>query len=116
MQSNVITGNAAMDSIQRRGWFVGAFITPTDDPRSTSAVEVKWGVHVAGDRRSQWAEPSDSATLSILVSGCFWLQFPDREVRLATQGDYVLWLPEVAHSWWAEADSVILTVRWIAQD
>ncbi|MBL1178204.1 MAG: signal peptidase I [Pantanalinema sp. GBBB05] len=115
MQSHVITGNAAIDAAERRGWFVGEFITPTDDPRSTSALEVKWGIHVAGDRRAQWAGPSDSATLSVLISGRFWLQFPDREVLLADLGDYVLWLPEVSHSWWAEADSVVLTVRWVAE-
>lgn len=115
MQANVITGNAATETDQYRGWFVGEFITPIDDPRSTSAVEVKWGIHAAGDRRSQWAEPADTTTLSILISGRFWVQFPDEEVVLATQGDYVLWLPGVAHTWWAEEDSVILTVRWAAQ-
>ncbi|MDX2214818.1 MAG: hypothetical protein SFY66_16135 [Oculatellaceae cyanobacterium bins.114] len=40
----------------------------TDDPRSTSAVEVKWGIHAASDRRSQWTEPLQVTTLSILTS------------------------------------------------
>lgn len=112
MPLNVMTGNAQLEAVKRRGWFVGEFMTPTDDPRSTSALEVKWGIHAAGDRRSEWADPSDTTTLSILISGRFCLQFPDGEVVLAAQGDYVLWLPGVAHSWWAEAESVVLTIRW----
>lgn len=112
MQSNIITGNAQIEGKSRRGWFIGDFITPTDSLRSTSAVEVKWGIHAAGDRRSQWTEPSETTTLSILVSGRFCLQFPDDEVTLSSQGDYVLWLPGVAHSWCAEEASVVLTVRW----
>lgn len=107
-----MTGNAEIDADKRRGWFIGEFIKPVDDFRSTSAVEVKWGVHAAGDRRSNWAEPSETTTLSLLISGRFCLQFPDGEVMLASQGDYALWLPGVAHSWWVEEDSVVLTVRW----
>lgn len=112
MLSNVTTGNAYSDGEERRGWFVGSFITPSNSARSTSALEVKWGVHVAGDRRPQWAEPAETTTLSILISGRFCLQFPDGEIVLASQGDYALWLPGVAHCWRAEADSVVLTVRW----
>jgi quercetin dioxygenase-like cupin family protein len=114
MPLNVITGNAQAEANKRRGWFVGGFITPTEDPRSTSSVEVKWGIHAAGDQRPEWAEPSQTTTLSILISGRFRLQFPDGEVVLAAQGDYVLWLPDVAHSWQAEADSVVVTVRWLS--
>lgn len=110
--SNIITGNAQLESDQRWGWFVGEFIAPTDDPRSTSAVEVKWGVHAAGDCRSQWAEPSEATTLSILISGRFCVQFPQGEVVLSSQADYVLWPPGTAHSWRAEEASVVLTVRW----
>ena len=112
MLSDVITGNAHLESGQRRGWFIGEFITPSDDPRSTSAVEVKWGVHGEGDRRTEWSGPSETATLSILISGRFRLEFPDGEVVLASQGDYALWLPNVAHTWLAEEASVVLTVRW----
>ncbi len=113
MLSNVTTGNAYSDGEERRGWFVGPFITP-DSPRSTAALEVKWAGHGAGDRRAQWAEPAETTTLSILISGRFCLQFPDGKIVLASQGDYALWLPGVAHFWWAEADSVVLTVRWQA--
>lgn len=112
MPTNVITGNAPKEANKRRGWFIGEFISPTNDLRSTADVEVKWGTHAADDRRSEWAEPSEATTLSILIQGRFRLQFPDGEVVLASQGDYVLWLPGVAHSWWAEETSTVLTVRW----
>lgn len=112
MQSNVITGNAQTESESRWGWFLGHFITPEGDPRSTDAVEVKWGIHAAGEGRSQWADPAAVTTLSILISGRFCVHFPEQEVLLTKQGDYVLWLPGIAHSWKAEADSVIVTVRW----
>lgn len=107
----VITGNAVHEADQHRGWFIGGFMT-AEDPRCTSSVEVKWGIHPEGDRRSQWAEPSDTRTLSILISGRFCVLFPEGEIVLATQGDYVLWLPGVAHSWCAQFPSVIVTVRW----
>ncbi len=110
--AGVTTGNAHLEAVKRRGWFIGEFITPADDPRSTNALEVKWGIHAAGDRRYEWAGPSATFTLSILISGRFWVQFLDGDIRLDSQGDYVLWRPEVAHSWWAEEDSVVLTVRW----
>ena len=109
---SVITGNAQIDGENHWGWFVGRFITPEDDPRSTASLEVKWGTHSAGEARSQWSPPADTTTLSVLVSGRFLLKFLDREVLLSRPGDYALWLPNTAHTWLAEADSVILTVRW----
>jgi quercetin dioxygenase-like cupin family protein len=33
-------------------------------------------------------------------------------VLLERQGDYVVWGPGVDHSWRAEEESVVLTVRW----
>jgi hypothetical protein len=38
--------------------------------------------------------------------------FRDREVALARPGNYVLWGPGEDHSWRAETDAVVLTVRW----
>ncbi len=111
---SVTTGNAQIDGETHWGWFVGKFITP-DDPRSTDRLEVKWGTHRAGEARSQWSPPADTTTLSVLVSGRFLLTFPDRQVWLSTPGDYALWLPNTAHTWLAETDSVVLTVRWNEQ-
>ncbi|MBD1927680.1 signal peptidase I [Trichocoleus sp. FACHB-90] len=112
MQPKVIFGNAQTEGKKRWGWILGHFVTPTDDPRSTTDLEVKWAVHQAGDSRDQWATNEEATTLSILIKGRFRLQFPEQEVLLSGEGDYVIWVPGVAHSWSAVEDSIILTVRW----
>lgn len=112
MQSQVVFGNAVTEGASRWGWFIGHFITPADDPRSTEALEVKWAIHKAGDTRTQWAVNTQATTLSVLIGGRFRLQFEDREIVLAREGDYVLWCPGVGHTWVAESDCTILTVRW----
>ena len=112
MPPKVVFGNASVESLSRSGWFLGHFVDPTDDPRSTPILEVKWGVHKAGDGRSEWAVNAEATTLSILIQGRFRLQFPEHEFLLSREGDYVLWLPGVSHSWSAEVDSTVLTVRW----
>ncbi|HEY9871946.1 MAG TPA: hypothetical protein V6D12_00820 [Candidatus Obscuribacterales bacterium] len=112
MSAEVVKGNALTEGESRRGWFIGHFINPTDDPRSTDIVEVKWAFHKAGEGRTQWATNAQATTLSMLISGRFCLQFPDQEVVLSNQGDYVLWLPGVPHWWSAESDSTVVTVRW----
>jgi hypothetical protein len=112
MPPKVVFGNASVEGANRWGWFLGHFITPTDDPRSTPLLEVKWGVHKAGDGRNQWATNVEATTLSILINGRFRLQFPEQEFVLSREGDYVLWCPGVPHYWSAEEDSTVLTVRW----
>jgi hypothetical protein len=112
MQSGIVAGNALADGKSRWGWFVGSFIDPKEDLRSTSDVEVKWGVHAKGDRRSDWTVDTQVTSLSILITGRFRLEFAERSVLLVQQGDYVLWMPGVEHSWEAEADSTVLTVRF----
>jgi quercetin dioxygenase-like cupin family protein len=112
MQPKVVFGNAQVDGANRWGWFVGHFITPTDNPRSTPCVEVKWTFHKAGDVRKEWAMNAEATTLSILIRGLFCLQFPDEKVVLSSEGDYVLWSPGVPHCWYAELDSTVLSVRW----
>ncbi|MBO3463563.1 signal peptidase I [Aetokthonos hydrillicola Thurmond2011] len=112
MQSQVVFGNAHVDGASRWGWFVGHFITPNTNPRSTTDVEVKWTVHKAGDMRKEWAMNAEATTLSILIKGRFRLEFLDQEVVLSSEGDYVIWAPGVSHCWFAELESTILTVRW----
>jgi hypothetical protein len=116
--SGVIFGNAAVEGSERAGWFIGHFIQPSDHPRSSSTLEVKWGIHQAGEGRSQWAINAKATTLSILINGCFCLHFPEQEVLLSQPGDYALWLPGVPHWWVAESATTIVTVRWpsIAED
>lgn len=115
MSPNVVVGNASVEGVNRWGWFLGHFITPTDDPRSTPMLEVKWGIHTAGDGRTQWATNLEATTLSILIKGRFRLQFPEQEVLLSREGDYALWVPGVPHYWSAEIDSTVVTVRWPSQ-
>lgn len=115
----IVFGNAASEGFDRRGWFVGHYITE-NSARCTTDVEVKWGVHAEGDRRSVWSANRSATTLSILIHGKFRLFFLDPEglpgqtcdVLLAEQGDYVLWLPGTPHTWRAEAASVVITVRY----
>jgi hypothetical protein len=112
MPPKVVFGNASVEGANRWGWFLGHFITSTDDPRSTPLLEVKWGIHKAGDGRTQWATNVEATTLSILINGRFRLQFPEQEFVLSREGDYVLWCPGVPHYWSAEEDSTVVTVRW----
>jgi hypothetical protein len=112
MQPEIIVGNSQTEGEAYRGWFMGHFLTPTDDPRATTALEVKWGNHPAGDTRPEWGVNEQATTLSILINGRFRLYFRDREVVLAQPGDYALWLPGVPHGWLAEEASTVLTVRY----
>jgi hypothetical protein len=105
-------GNAAEDGTAHRGWIVGSFIDPTLSGRSTADVEVKWGSHPAGQRRATWAPGGPQATLVILVQGRFRVDLVGGSAILVRQGDYVTWGPGTEHSWYAEADSVVITIRW----
>ncbi|MFR9722039.1 signal peptidase I [Streptomyces sp. MS19] len=99
---SVYTGHAGADAPLDHGWLLGHF-KPPDDPRHSADVEVKWGVHPRGERRT---------ALLVLVSGRFHVLLPDRTVILARQGDYVVWGAGVDHSWYAAEASVPVTVRW----
>lgn len=112
MQPKFVSGNAYTESGDRRGWFIGYFITPNDDLRSTNDIEVKWTVHKAGDQRKEWATNQEATTLSLLIRGRFRLQLLDEEIVLSSEGDYVLWSAGLPHCWFAELDSTVLTVRY----
>ncbi|MFI6031874.1 signal peptidase I [Amycolatopsis magusensis] len=105
------TGNAAADSARTKGWLVGHFI-PAGNPRHAADVEIKWGTHRQGERRSEWARGGTQTTVSLLVSGRFRVDFPGGHTVLARVGDYVMWGPGIDHSWEAIDDSVIVTIRW----
>jgi hypothetical protein len=111
---SVVTGNAAQDADPFRGWFVGQFVPAELGPRSTAAVEVKWGVHTLGETRAGWAASDGATSLSVLVRGSIRLFFASGdEALLAEPGDYALWPPGVAHRWRIEQDdTIVLTVRW----
>jgi hypothetical protein len=107
----IYAGNADVDAPADRGWLLGYF-KPPDDPRHSTDVEIKWGRHPGGDRRARWVRGEQRTALLMLISGRFHVELPDRTVVLTRPGDYVLWGPGVDHSWLAEQESVVVTVRW----
>ena len=59
-------GNAAHDGLQagRRGWFVGHFVPQGAGPAATDTVEVKWGVHLAGESKAIEGVNQTATTMS----------------------------------------------------
>jgi hypothetical protein len=104
-------GNAEDDGLDYRGWFVGNFIEASD-ARSTTDVEVKWGIHPAGDARPGWNPDEVATTLCLLVRGYFKLHFAAHAVTFNRPGDYAVWGPGIKHRWEAVEDSIVLTIRW----
>lgn len=111
MNETVYVGNAGSDAALDRGWLLGHFKDPSD-PRHSEALEIKWGVHPQGEERARWVTGEERTALLVLISGRFRVELPGRSVLLARQGDYVVWGRGVDHSWSAEEESVVLTVRW----
>jgi mannose-6-phosphate isomerase-like protein (cupin superfamily) len=107
-----IFGNVAGASKDTRGWFLGHFMPGAGNPLRTSQLELKWYTHGKGESRSEWAPGNPVTTLNILVRGQFVLLFPDREVALEKEGDFVLFGPGVPHSFHSVQESLVLTVRW----
>ncbi|MEU8252341.1 signal peptidase I [Nonomuraea sp. NPDC048916] len=111
MNSGVYVGNASKDAPDDQGWILGHFKAP-DDRRHSGDVEIKWGIHPRGDQRPAWVTGEERTALLILISGRFRMHFRGHSVVLENQGDYVVWGRGVDHSWTAEEDSVVMTVRW----
>ncbi len=107
-----VFGSAGDPATSSRGWFVGHFMPGEDNPLRTSDVEMKWFTHAKGETRPEWSPPSPVRTLNILIRGRFVLLFPDHEVLLQNEGDYVMFGPDIAHSYRCEEESVVMTVRW----
>lgn len=112
MKPTITFGNANIDGANYKGWFIGHFIDRLDDLRSTGAIEIKWGVHKAGENKSSWSKNIQATTLCVLITGRFRIKLQNREFLLSRDGDYVIWSPGIAHTWSAEEDTVILTIRW----
>jgi quercetin dioxygenase-like cupin family protein len=110
---NWYVGNASDDAPAHRGWILGHFIGPDGAPvRASQALEIKWGEHPTGEERAGWTSGEDRSTLVLLVSGRFRIDLSVGSATLERQGDYITWGPGIEHSWQAEEDSVVLTVRW----
>ena len=109
-------GNAAADQIRDSGWFVGQFVPAELGLRHQNDVEIKWGVHPDGDKRPRpWAH-GIGTTISVLVRGMLHVRFLVGErqetVTLAREGDYVIFGPDIVHSWEASGETIVLTVRF----
>lgn len=111
MDESVYVGNAGVDGASNAGWLLGHFMPAGQDIRHSTDVEVKWGVHPAGESRAKWVTDERRSALLVLINGRFRVELPDRTVRLTLPGDYVVWVG-VGHSWYAETDATVLTVRW----
>lgn len=105
-------GNAGRESQPFRGWLAGGFVPDHFGLRATNQLEVKWGQHLAGEGQAEWTLNRTATTISILLRGRDMVSFPDGDVLLEHEGDYVAWGPGVPHRWHALADSVVLTIRW----
>lgn len=106
------TGNAAADSTETRGWFVGHFIDQSLGLRHSDDVELKWGAHKAGEAREDWVTGETRTAIAILVSGKSEMEFRDQTVHLSRPGDYVMWTKGIDHRWRIIEDSIVLTIRW----
>lgn len=112
MADNWYAGNATADGDPYRGWLLGHFISDETAARKTEALEIKWGVHAAGDQRPEWTSGEERTTLVIMVRGKFRVDLSVGNILLEREGDYATWGPGIEHSWQAEEDSVVITVRW----
>lgn len=108
--SDIYVGNAAEAGQDTRGWIVGKFMP--EGIRQTDNVEIKWGLHPAGESREDWVTGEQRTTVCMLVAGRFALQFQDEEAMLSKPGDYVMWGAGVDHTWRALDNSTVITVRW----
>jgi hypothetical protein len=109
-------GNAALDQVGGSGWFIGQFIPAASGSRHQTAVEVKWGIHPDGDKRtSPWAQ-GYATTIAILVRGTLRVEFytgpTPQQVTMQKEGDYVIYGPEVVHSWEAIGETIVVTLRF----
>jgi quercetin dioxygenase-like cupin family protein len=112
MADNWHVGNAAVDGEDYRGWLVGHFIDRSNSVRASEAVEIKWGIHPAGERRDAWQTDEQRTTVLLLVKGRFRLDLSVGTFVLQNEGDYAMWGPGIDHSWQAEEDTAIITIRW----
>ena len=112
ISGNWHNGNAEVDGRERRGWILGHFIDPAEGVRSSKDAEIKWGVHLAGDRRAEWTADDQRTTLVLHVKGMFRIDLTEGSFTLEREGDYLVWGPGIDHSWEAVTDAVVVTVRW----
>jgi len=107
-------GNAIIDG--RGGWFFG---NHQFGQRFHSDVFMKYGLHHTGEECRQPYAPSAKMNMSILLEGGpFVHSFKDQagnqldDVWLEKVSDYVIYGPDVMHTWKAVKESTVLTVQF----
>ena len=109
-------GNANADQVRSSGWFISQFVAPELGLRHQTDVEVKWGVHPDETGDFSPGANGNGTTISVLVVGVLRITFhvdgTQQEVMLQKRGDYVVFGPDVVHSWEATGDTIVLSVRF----
>ena len=109
-------GNAAADRVRNTGWFLGQFVPAELGLRHQTDVELKWGIHPDGEKRSHPGANGNGTTVSVLIHGTLHVAFHIGEtpqvVTLRKEGDYIVFGPDVVHSWEAVGETVVFSVRF----
>src|SRR5437016_14455043 len=66
-QASFYFGNAPADQVRGSGWFIGQFVPPELGLRRQTDVEVKWGLHPDGEKRSRTWANRNGTTISVLI-------------------------------------------------
>ena len=125
-------GNVETINTNGTGWIVGYSSGLESFPLRympqggcAHTVGVKWMDHHTTDEPAKGRNKpvSEGRTMSILVSpkGGIQLEFCEnnkfqedvKQRWLEKHGDYVIWGEGICHQWSVEADSTVLTVRWV---
>jgi hypothetical protein len=114
---SVYIGNAAVDQVRGTGWFVGQFVPAASGLRHQTDVELKWGIHPDGERRSRGpGAVGNATTISILIRGTLNVTFHSggtpQGVTMQNEGDYIIFGPDVVHSWEAVGDTLVVSARF----
>ncbi len=97
-------------------WVIGHMIA-ANNSRHTDVFELKWGRHPRGETHPDLV-PSKQGVMciSILIHGRMRLMFKrgteTQTVILQTEGDFVLWQPDVSHNSEFLEDTLVLTIKW----
>ena len=113
-EKHYYVGHAATDQVEDSGWFVGQFAP--EGLRRQTKVELKWGVHPDGETRMGRCVTGVATTISVLMKGALevTLGFASKQhvILLKEQGDYIIYDRDVAHSWRAIGETIVLTIRF----
>jgi hypothetical protein len=99
------SGNPEEDGRGHRDWIIGHFIDPAEGIGSSQDVEIKWGIHPAGDKRSAWTSGDQRTTAVFHISGTFRVDLTEGNFTLQRKGDCLTWGPGIDHSWEAITDA-----------